>query len=125
VAVAVARPFHERRISADRRHRSDPVAEIIAMKDTLRLSALQMIGSRLGIHAGEELQIYKNIRTLLAKSQEVGDMTQMRQCAMMLEEASANTRSVGAALKLLRPAVADPSSGHPGWTGTGTRDRQR
>jgi len=85
----------------------NPVAEIIAMKDTLRLSAVQMIGltDLADTLQAKNSRIYKNIRTLLAKSQEAGDMTQMAgSVAMMLEEASANTaKAVGAALKLLRP----------------------
>lgn len=85
----------------------NPVAEIIALKDTLHLSAVQMIG--LG-DVSDTLQakntrIYRNIRTLLAKSQEAGDVTQMAgTVAMMLEEASRNTaQAVVAAEKLLRP----------------------
>lgn len=49
-------------------------------------------------------RIYRNIRTLLAKSQEAGDVTQMAgSIAIMLEEASGNTaRAVTEAEKLLR-----------------------
>jgi hypothetical protein len=101
-------PFHE----AEKSARIDatvpnPVAEIIAMKDTLRLSAVQMVGltDLADTLQAKNSRIYKNIRTLLAKSQEAGDMTQMAgSVAMMLEEASANTaKAVGAAQKLLRP----------------------
>jgi hypothetical protein len=85
----------------------NPVAEIIAMKDTLRLSAVEMIGltDLADTLQAKNSRIYRNIRTLLAKSQEAGDMTQMTgSVAMMLEEASANTaKAVGAAQKLLRP----------------------
>ena len=84
----------------------NPVAEIIAMKDTLRLSAIQMIGLT---DVADTLQsknerIYKNIRSLLSKSQEAGDVTQMAgSVAMMLEEASRNTaKAIVAAEKLLR-----------------------
>jgi hypothetical protein len=85
----------------------NPVAEIIAMKDTLRLSAVQMIGLT---DVADTLQsknerIYRNIRSLLSKSQEAGDVTQMAgSVAMMLEEASRNTaKAVAASEKLLRP----------------------
>jgi hypothetical protein len=84
----------------------NPIADIIAMKDTLRLSAIQMIGLT---DAADSLQakngrIYRNIRSLLSKSQEAGDVTQMAgSVAIMLEEASGNTaRAIAAAQKLLR-----------------------
>ena len=84
----------------------NPVAEIIGMKDTLRLSAIQMIGLT---DVADTLQsknerIYRNIRSLLSKSQEAGDVTQMAgSVAMMLEEASRNTtKAVAAAEKVLR-----------------------
>jgi len=85
----------------------NPVAEILAMKDTLRLSAVQIVAL---IDVADTLQakntrIYRNIQTLLAKSQEAGDIGQMTgSIAMLLEEASGNTgRAVAAAEKLLRP----------------------
>ena len=85
----------------------NPVAEILALKDTLHLSAVQIVGLT---DVADTLQaknskIYRNIRTLLAKSQESGDVGQMAgSVAMMLEEASGNTtRAVSAAEKLLRP----------------------
>jgi hypothetical protein len=84
----------------------NPVAEILAMKDTLRLSAVQIVGLT---DVADTLQakngrIYGNIRVLLSKSQEAGDLTQMAgSVAMMLEEASGNTaRAVADAEKLLR-----------------------
>ena len=84
----------------------NPVAEIIVMKDTLRLSAIQMIGLA---DVADTLQsknerIYKNIRSLLSKSQDAGDVTQMAgSIAMMLEEAARNTaKAIAAAEKLLR-----------------------
>lgn len=98
--------------SGDTREGSDatvpnPVAEILAMKDTLHLSAVQIVGLN---DVRDTLQvkntrIYRNIRTLLSKSQEAGDVTQMAgSVAMMLEEASGNTaKAVSAAAKLLRP----------------------
>ncbi len=85
----------------------NPVAEILDMKDTLHLSAIQIVGLT---DVADTLQakngtIYKNIRSLLSKSQEAGDVTQMAgSVAMMLEEAAGNTaRALVAAEKLLRP----------------------
>jgi len=85
----------------------NPVAEILALRDTLHLSAVQVVGLT---DVADSLQakntrIYGNIRTLLAKSQEAGDAGQMAgSVAMMLEEASGNTaKAVTAAEKLLRP----------------------
>ena len=85
----------------------NPISEILALKDTLHLSAVQIIGLT---DVADSLQtrntrIYRNIRTLLAKSQEAGDVGQMAgSVAIMLEEASGNTaRAVMAAEKLLRP----------------------
>ena len=85
----------------------NPIAVILTMKDTLHLSAVQIVG--LG-YVSDSLQlrnsqIYKNIRALLAKSEEAGDPRQMAgSVAMMLEEASRNTTdALVAAGKLLRP----------------------
>jgi len=85
----------------------NPVAEILAMKDSLHLSAVQILGLA---DVADTLQskngrIYRNIRALLSKSQEAGDVTQMAgSVALMLEEASGNTvRAVAASEKLLRP----------------------
>lgn len=85
----------------------NPVADILALRDTLHLSAVQIVGLT---DVADSLQmkngrIYQNIRTLLAKSQEAGDVGQMAgSVAMMLEEASRNTvRAVSAAEKFLRP----------------------
>lgn len=84
----------------------NPIAEILAMRDSLHLSAVQIVGLS---NIGDTLQlknskIYKDIRKLLAKSAELGDPRQMAgTVAMMLEEASGNTsRAVGDAQKLLR-----------------------
>ena len=84
----------------------NPVAEILGMKDTLHLSAVQIVGLT---NVADTLQsnngrIYRNIRALLSRSQEAGDVTQMAgSIAMMLEEASGNTaRAIAAAEKLLR-----------------------
>ena len=85
----------------------NPVAEIIALKDTLHLSAVQMVGLTdvADTLQSKNTRIYRNIQALLAKSQEAGDVSQMAgTVAMMLEEASGNTtRAVTAAEKLLRP----------------------
>ena len=85
----------------------NPITDILALKDTLHLSAVQILGLT---DVSDSLQaqnskIYKNIKTLLAKSSEAGDVTQMAgSVAMMLEEASGNTsRAVVAAKKVLRP----------------------
>jgi hypothetical protein len=85
----------------------NPVAEILSLKDTLHLSAVQIVALT---DVADSLRaknsaIYKKIQLLLAKSQEAGDAGQMAgTIAMMLEEASSNTGSaVGQAEKLLRP----------------------
>jgi Carboxypeptidase regulatory-like domain len=85
----------------------NPVAIILRMKDTLHLSAVQIVG--LG-RLSDTLQmknsrIYSDIRNLLSKSQEAGDASLMAgSVAMMLEEASRNTTTaLVSAGKLLRP----------------------
>jgi hypothetical protein len=85
----------------------NPLAEILTMRDSLHLSAVQVVALS---DLSDSLQarngaIYQNIRTLLAKSQEAGDVTQMAgSVALMLEEASGNTtRAVIAAKSLLHP----------------------
>jgi hypothetical protein len=85
----------------------NPVAEILKLKDTLQLSAVQIVALT---DVADTLQaingrLYRNIQTLLAKSEEAGDKKQMvGSIAIMLEEASTNTaRAVGKAEKLLRP----------------------
>lgn len=85
----------------------NPIAIILGMKDTLHLSAVQIVG--LG-DLSDTLQvrnsrIYRNIQALLASSRDAGDATQMAgSVAMMLEEASRNTaQAVSAAGKLLKP----------------------
>ncbi len=85
----------------------NPVSEILKLKDTLQLSAVQIVGLS---YVADTLQstngrLYRNIRTLIAKSQETGDNRQMAgTVAMMLEEASTNTaKAVAEAEKLLRP----------------------
>ncbi|MFL5638422.1 MAG: carboxypeptidase-like regulatory domain-containing protein [Gemmatimonadaceae bacterium] len=85
----------------------NPIAEIIAMKDTLHLSAVQIVG--LGYVADTLRQrnekIYNDIRSLLSKAQAAGDATQMAgSVAIMLEQASTNTtQAISEAQKLLRP----------------------
>jgi hypothetical protein len=82
------------------------VSDILALKDTLHLSAIQIVGltDLADTLQAANTRIYRNIRLLLAKSQESGDPTLMAgSVAMMLEEASGNTsRAVGGAEKLLR-----------------------
>jgi Carboxypeptidase regulatory-like domain len=85
----------------------NPIAIILEMKDTLHLSAVQIV--RLG-ELSDSLQtrnarIYRNVRTLVTKSAAAGDVSQMAgSVAMMLDEASRNTaQAVAAAVKLLRP----------------------
>ena len=85
----------------------NPIADILALKDTLHLSAVQIVALS---DVSDTLQsrnstIYRDIRALLAKSQEAGDVTQMSgTVAMMLENASTNTqRAIADAEKILRP----------------------
>jgi Carboxypeptidase regulatory-like domain len=84
----------------------NPVSEILALKDTLHLSAVQIVGlsDLADTLQANNTRIYKSIRVLLAKSQAAGDATQMAgSVAIMLEEAARNTeRAVGGAEKLLR-----------------------
>ena len=102
-----APPAPERTAPSDDLNVPDPVADILSMKDTLHLSAVQIVA--LG-YVSDTLRaqngaIHRKIRTLLAKSQEAGDVTLMAgSIAMMLEEASANTeRAVLDAQKILQP----------------------
>lgn len=85
----------------------NPLAEILALRDSLHLSAVQVValGDLSDSLQAKNAAIYKNIRTLLAKSQEAGDVTQMAgSVALMLEEASGNTaKAVDAAQKVLSP----------------------
>lgn len=84
----------------------NPLVDILAMKDTLHLSAVQIVelGNLSDTLQTKNARIYSSIRALLAKSADAGDVTQMAgTVAMMLEEASGNTASaVAAAQKLLR-----------------------
>ena len=85
----------------------NPVAEILKLRDTLHLSAVQIVKLT---DVSDTLQakngrLYQNIRTLIAKSREAGDNTQMAgTVAMMLQEASTNTaRAVAEVEKVLVP----------------------
>jgi carboxypeptidase family protein len=85
----------------------NPVADILAFKDTLHLSAVQIVALT---EVADTLQaknsnLYQRIQLLLTRSQEAGDVKQMAgSVAMMLEEAANNTQSAMAqAEKLLRP----------------------
>ena len=84
----------------------NPVSEILTLKDTLHLSAVQIVGltDLADTLQATNTRIYRTIRMLLAKSQEAGDATLMAgSVAMMLEQASVNTtRAVRGAEKLLR-----------------------
>ncbi|MGH7651722.1 MAG: carboxypeptidase-like regulatory domain-containing protein [Gemmatimonadaceae bacterium] len=85
----------------------NPLTEILSLRDTLHLSAVQVVALS---DLADSLQkrntrIYGDIRMLLARSQEAGDPTQMAgSVAMMLEEASKNTfHAIVEAGKILRP----------------------
>jgi hypothetical protein len=84
----------------------NPVAEILAMRDTLHLSAVQVVGLTdiSDSLKAKNTRLYRSVQNLLAKSQEAGDPSQMAgSIAMMLEEAAGNTTiAVTAAEKLLR-----------------------
>lgn len=84
----------------------NPIAEILALKDTLHLSAVQVVALT---EVADTLQaknsaLYNQIRILAAKSQQSGDVNQMAgTIALILQEASTNThRAVAQAEKLLR-----------------------
>jgi hypothetical protein len=85
----------------------NPVSDILAMRDTLHLSAVQVLGltDLSDTLKAKNTRLYKDVQILLSKSQETGDPSQMAgSVAMMLEEAAGNTtRAVTAAEKLLRP----------------------
>jgi hypothetical protein len=85
----------------------NPVAEILGMKDTLHLSAVQIValGEVADTLRRKNEKIYRDIHNLLSRSQEAGDVTQMAgSVAMMLEDASVNSsHAITAAEKVLRP----------------------
>lgn len=85
----------------------NPVAEMLARRELLRLSAVQIVG--LG-EIADSLQaqnsaLYRRVHTLIAKHKQNGDPREVSgTVAMMLREASVNSdRAVQAAEKLLRP----------------------
>jgi len=84
----------------------NPISDILALRDTLRLGAVQVVGltDLADSLQAKNTRLYRNIQSLLSKSQEAGDPSQMAgSIALMLEEASGNTtRAVTAAEKLLR-----------------------
>jgi hypothetical protein len=85
----------------------NPVAEILALKDTLHLSAVQIVALTdvADTLYARNSALYKQIRLIVSRSQEAGDVNQMAgTIAMMLEQASTNThRAVVQAEKLLEP----------------------
>jgi hypothetical protein len=85
----------------------NPVAEILARKDSLHLSAVQIVGLTDladSLHT-QNTALFKRIQTLLSKQKENGDPTDLTgTVSLILQEASANSdRAVRAAEKLLRP----------------------
>jgi carboxypeptidase family protein len=85
----------------------NPVAEILSLKDTLHLSAVQIFALT---DVADTLQaknsaLYDKMRLLIVNAQKAGDGSQMAgTVTMMLEEASVTTqRAVAQAEKLLRP----------------------
>lgn len=85
----------------------NPVADILALKDSLHLSAVQIVGLTDladSLHA-KNSALFRGIHTLIVKQKENGDPTEMAgTVSLMLQEASGNSdRAVRAAEKLLRP----------------------
>lgn len=85
----------------------NPVAEILSRKDSLHLSAVQIVAlSDLAdsLHA-KNSALFLRIQKLIARQREDGDATQMAgTVSLMLQEASVNSdRSLQEAEKLLRP----------------------
>jgi hypothetical protein len=85
----------------------NPVAEILALKDALHLSAVQIVGLT---DLADSLQaknsaVFRGITDLIAKQKQTGDATQMAgTVSLMLQEAASNSdRAVQEAEKLLRP----------------------
>jgi hypothetical protein len=100
-------PPHGQEIQSSDAIVPNPVSDILAMRDTLHLSAVQVLGLT-DLSDSLRLQntrLYRNVQSLLTKSQEAGDPAQMAgSVAMILEEAAGNTtRALTAAEKLLRP----------------------
>lgn len=85
----------------------NPVAEILSRKDSLHLSAVQIVALTDladSLHA-KNSALFLRIQKLIARQREDGDPTQMAgTVSLMLQEASANSdRSLQEAEKLLRP----------------------
>lgn len=85
----------------------NPVADILALKDSLHLSAVQIVGLTDladSLHA-KNSALFRGIHTLIVKQKENGDATEMAgTVSLILQEASGNSdRAVRAAEKLLRP----------------------
>jgi hypothetical protein len=100
-------PRREREITSSDVVVPNPVSDILAMRDTLHLSAVQVVGltDLSDSLKAKNTRLYNNVQTLLAKLQESGDASQMAgTVAMILEEAAGNTtRAVTAAERLLLP----------------------
>jgi hypothetical protein len=99
-------PQSKRQSSADATV-PNPVAEILALKDTLHLSAVQIVAltDLSDTLYAKNATLYKQVQLLVSRSQEAGDVNQMAgTIAMMLQEASTNThKAVVQAEKLLQP----------------------
>jgi hypothetical protein len=85
----------------------NPVADILALKDTLHLSAVQILALTDladSLHARNSA-LFRGITDLIARLKQNGDATAMAgTVAQMLQEASTNSdRAVQAAEKVLRP----------------------
>ena len=85
----------------------NPVQGILALKDSLHLSAVQIVGLTYladSLHA-KNMAIFRGINTLMARRKENGEASDMTgTISIMLQEAATNSdRSVLAAEKLLRP----------------------
>lgn len=85
----------------------NPVAEILVRKDSLHLSAVQIVGLTDladSLHA-QNSALFKRIQTLIARQKENGDPTDMSTTvSLILKEAADNSdRAVRAAEKLLLP----------------------
>jgi hypothetical protein len=85
----------------------NPVSEILARKDSLRLSAVQIVGLTEIADSldAKNSALFRQIHTIVARTRENGDPSQMAgTVALMLQEASTNSnRALQEAEKLLRP----------------------
>jgi hypothetical protein len=85
----------------------NPVADILALRDTLNLSAVQILGLTDladSLHA-KNSALFRGITNLITKQKENGDATEMAgTVSLMLQEPTYNSdRALQAAEKLLRP----------------------